>query len=211
LQYLDNINGYSWTDGMPTVNAVATRSGIYIVGTGNSFTITVPADTTSRTVKVYVGGWMSAGTLTAHLSDNSTADYTDSSFSNNGASYYAVYTITYKASAANQNLTVRWQMASGAAGGNVTLQAVTLRAGGGNAEVVRFVRAGMSSGSTGCSFSWSGASGATNDFNVYRCTNLVVGIWLLAAPGIARSGTGTNVWTDTNVFPQAFYRVTVPN
>jgi hypothetical protein len=210
LQYLDNANGYSWSDGTPTVNAVATLTGIYIVGTGNSFTITVPADTTARTVKVYVGGWMSAGTLTAHLSDGSVADYTDGSFSNNAAPYCAVYTITYKAGAGNQNLTVRWQMASGQSGGNVTLQAATLQ-GGSGADVIRFVPAGMFAGPAGCSFSWCGTTGKTNNFEVYRRTNLVAGIWQLVAPGIVRSGTGTNLWTDTSVFPQAFYRVAAPN
>jgi hypothetical protein len=209
LQYTNNANGYSWSDGTPTVNAVATTTGIYIINTGNSFTLTVLADTTSRTLKLYVGGWMSAGTLTAHLPDGSAADYTDSSFSNLTASYYAVYTITYHAGAANQNLTIRWQMASGPAGGNVTLQAATLQ-GGGSAEVIRFVPAWMSVGSTGCSLSWSGSTSATNNFKMYRSTNLTVAGWQLVAPSIARSGTGTNLWTDTNVFPRAFYRVAVP-
>jgi uncharacterized repeat protein (TIGR03803 family) len=127
LQYANNANGFSWADGTPTVNAVATTTGIYIVGAGNGFTITVPADTAVRTLKVYAGGWMSAGTLTAHLSDNSAAYYIDSSFSNNAASYYVVYTITYKAGVSNQNLAVNWQMASGPPGGNVTIQAATLR------------------------------------------------------------------------------------
>jgi hypothetical protein len=212
-QYANNANGYSWSDGTPTVNAVANTTGIYVVNAGNSFTITVPADTTARIVKVYVGGWKSAGTLTAHLSDDSAADYTDSSFSNLTASYYAVYTITYKAGATNQNLTVNWRMVSGPAGGNVTLQAATLQVGGSSAEVIRFVQAGLSAGSTGCSFTWNGATGAsaTNSFKVYRCTNLMAGNWQLVAPNIARSGTGTNIWTDTNVFPQAFYRVATPN
>jgi hypothetical protein len=87
----------------------------------------------------------------------------------------------------------------------------TVMEGGSVAEVIRFVPAGMSAGSTGCSFSWSGATGATNNFLVYRCTNLLIGNWQLVAPSIGRSGTGTNVWTDTNVFPQAFYRVATPN
>jgi hypothetical protein len=129
-QYANNANGYSWSDGTPTVNAVATTTGIYIMGSGNSFTITVPADTSTRTVKLYMGGWMSGGTLTAHLSDTSAVDYVNSSFSNLTVSYYAVYTITYKAASAGQTLAVKWQMTSGPGGGNVTLQAVTLQGGG---------------------------------------------------------------------------------
>jgi hypothetical protein len=209
-QYFDNANGYSWTDGTPTANAVASKTGVYIVGTGNSFTITVPADTSTRTVKLYVGGWKSAGTLTAHLSDNSAMDYTDSSFSNNAVSYYTVYTITYKAGAAGQNMTATWQAASTQSGGNVTLQAVTLQGGSAVAETIRFVQAGISAGSPGCWFNWCGTPGATNSFKVYRCTNLMAGNWQLVAPNVARSGNGTNLWTDTNVFQRAFYRVAVP-
>jgi hypothetical protein len=50
----------------------------------------------------------------------------------------------------------------------------------------------------------------TNNFAMYRRTNLLAGSWQLVAPGIVRSGTGTNMWIDTNLFPQAFYRVAVP-
>jgi hypothetical protein len=88
-------------------------------------------------------------------------------------------------------------------------EVVTVMAGGGRvAEVIQFVSAGMSAGSGGCSFSWSGSTSATNNFKVYRCTNLVAGGWQVVAPSIIRSGTGTNVWVDTNVFKEAFYRVT---
>jgi hypothetical protein len=90
-------------------------------------------------------------------------------------------------------------------------EVVTVMAGGGGgAEVIRFVPAGMSIGSTNCSLAWSAATGATNSFKMYRSTNLVTASWQLIAASIARSGTGTNLWNDTNVFPQAFYRVAVP-
>ena len=36
-----------------------------------------PADTTTRTLLVYVGGWTSGGKLVAHLSDSSAADFVD--------------------------------------------------------------------------------------------------------------------------------------
>jgi hypothetical protein len=89
---------------------------------------------------------------------------------------------------------------------------VTVMLGGGSsAEVIRFVPAGMSAGSAGCSFSWSGATDKTNNFQVYRRTNLVAGNWQSVASNITRNGTGTNLWTDTNMFPRAFYRVATPN
>jgi hypothetical protein len=45
--------------------------GINIPGTGNGLQITAPADQTIRTLKIYVGGYKSVGTLTAKLSDGS--------------------------------------------------------------------------------------------------------------------------------------------
>jgi hypothetical protein len=210
-QYNNNANGYTWTDGTPTANATASTTGIYIQQVGNGFTITVPADRTTRTVTLYLGGYLAAGAITAHISDDSAPDYVDRSFSNLSGSFCAVYTITYQAGAASQHLTVTWLVDSGLGGGNVTLQAATLQGGGASPEEIMFVPAGMSAGPTGCSLSWSGATGPTNDFKVYRNTNLVAGSWQVVAPNIVRSGTGTNLWTDTNVFPQAFYRVAAPN
>jgi hypothetical protein len=179
-QYGNNANGYTWSDGTPTANAVATTTGIYI-------------------------GWMSAGTLTAHLSDGSAVDYTDSSFSNNGASYYAVYTITYKAGAANQNMTVRWQMASGAAGGNVTLQAATLSGGG--IVTPPAISIAHKSGQAGMiELSWLSVAGTA--YAVYKTTNLLAG-WPAQPFTNNISGDGT-----TNVFSEtiggdhaAYYRV----
>ncbi len=50
--------------------------GFYINGAGNGFSFTAPADTSTRTLMVHVGGWNSGGTLTAHLSDSSATDFT---------------------------------------------------------------------------------------------------------------------------------------
>ena len=62
-------------------------------------------------------------------------------------------------------------------------------------------------------FNWSGStnSGVTNRFQVSRCTNLLEQSWQVVASNLARSGTGTNLWSDTNAFnllPRAFYRIT---
>jgi hypothetical protein len=74
---------------------------------------------------VYVGGWASSGTLIAHLSDNSADDFSDTTFSSASGQYDAVYTITYRAASASQQLVVQWTQASGT--GNVTLQGAALR------------------------------------------------------------------------------------
>jgi YD repeat-containing protein len=99
------------------------------VGTGNGFRITAPADTTSRQLMLFVGGWASAGKLTAHLSDGSAADFVDSSYSSSSGIYQANYTLTYHAASVGQSLTVSWVMTadySGDSGGNVVIDGAAL-------------------------------------------------------------------------------------
>jgi hypothetical protein len=113
----------TWTDGNIAATGSAT-TGSFVAGIGNGFQITVPADTTTRQVTVYVGGWASTGKLTAHLSDGSAADFTDSSYSSAGSIYQANYTLTYHAASAGQTLTLTWTMVSGV--GNVVLDGAAL-------------------------------------------------------------------------------------
>ena len=112
----------TWSDGTPTASG-SNKDGIYITGVGKGFQITVPADLTQRTLKVYAGGWTSGGILTASLSDGSAPNYIDSSFSANGR-YDVIFTLSYKAASAGRLLTVKWVQTSGI--GNVALQAAAL-------------------------------------------------------------------------------------
>jgi len=89
----------TWTDGTPTISGSAS-TGVSVQGNGNGFQITAPADTTARTLYVYVTGTDSSGKLIAHLSDGSVPDYA-SSLSGAGQ-YNAVYTIIYAAASAGQ-------------------------------------------------------------------------------------------------------------
>jgi len=123
LNYNNDPRTCYWNDGTPTASG-SNKNGISVTGIGKGFQITVPADPTPRTLKVYVGGLNSKGTLTASLSDGSAPNYVNSSFSNTAGQYNAVYTLTYKAASARKLITVKWVQASGT--GNVTLQAVTL-------------------------------------------------------------------------------------
>jgi hypothetical protein len=123
LNYNNDPRTCTWSDGTPTTSG-SNINGIYITGIGKGFQITAPADLSSRTLKVYVGGYISGGTLTASLSDGSAADYVNSSFSSGSAQYDAVYTLTYKAASSNKLITVKWTQSSGS--GNVTLQAAAL-------------------------------------------------------------------------------------
>ena len=60
----------------------------------------MPADTTVRTLQLYVGVWSAQGTIVAHISDGSAADYTDSTLNNTNNTSIGVYTLTYRAAAA---------------------------------------------------------------------------------------------------------------
>jgi uncharacterized protein YjdB len=122
--YNDAPRSFSWSDGTPTASGSSNINGVFVAGIGQGFQATAPADQTQRTLKVYVGGWNSGGTLTASLSDASAADYVNSSFSSTTGQYVVQYTLTYKAGSAGKLLTVKWVQSSGT--GNVTLQAATL-------------------------------------------------------------------------------------
>ena len=88
---------FSWTGGTPTATA-STTNNVYEAGIGDGFKITVPADTTQRTLKVYAEVWHCCGQLQATLSDGSAATYTDTSLNDpNGNTVQGVYTLTYAA------------------------------------------------------------------------------------------------------------------
>ena len=136
-QFSDNYNGYSWTDGTPTPSETNTTTGVWAYGvpaTGSGFQVTAPADTTQRTLHVYVGAFKARGKFEAALSDNSAPLYTDSSLINrmtNGDS--AIYSISYSAQSAGQSLTIKWTVSQAfGADANVTLQSAALSIAGAN-------------------------------------------------------------------------------
>ncbi len=120
---------YSWTGGTPTASATGTATGVYVLGLGNGFRLTLPADTTKRTLKLYLGVWDAQGRLDATLSDGSATAVSDTTLINQTSTSNGVYTLNYQAGSAGQTLTVKWTMlASYNSYGNITLQAGTLAA-----------------------------------------------------------------------------------
>jgi hypothetical protein len=99
---------FSWSDGTPHATATATPTGVQVLGQGNGFHFNVPADETTRTLKVWLAGDRSQGKLTAHLSDGSAPDYVDTQFKDQFATYAGVYTLTYHAATNGQALTITW-------------------------------------------------------------------------------------------------------
>ena len=123
-QYINNVVSFRWSDGKPIADEPGTTTGVYIAGVDDGFAVSVPADTTEHTVVIFVGGYLTAATLSAHLSDKSAPDFSSSNFSNMVDVYNATFTLKYRAASANQTLLIAWKQTSGA--GNVTLQAVAL-------------------------------------------------------------------------------------
>ncbi len=132
-RYVDNLSGYRWTDGTP-VASVPTNShtGIFVFGEESGFALALPADTTVRTAKVYVGLYGAVGEFQAWLGDFSAQAYIDTSLDNVFDSSYAVYTLTYAAASAGKTLHIRYRprLLYDGEFGNVTLQAVTLLGSG---------------------------------------------------------------------------------
>src|SRR5882724_4654684 len=131
-QYSDNPNSYSWSDGTPTASVTNTTTGVWAYGLpqiGTGFEISVPADTTVRTLKVYVGVFAGVGRFAAFLSDGSAASYTNSSLDGIRDTQNGVYSLEYSANSPGQTLTIRWTLLLfHSASGNVTLQSAALTA-----------------------------------------------------------------------------------
>jgi hypothetical protein len=125
IQYSNDPRPESWTDGTPTVSATNDFNGAFTYTVGRGFSLTAPADTTSRKLILHVGGWNSAGKLTAHLSDGSAVDYTNTTTGSTGQ-YDGNYTLIYNAANSGQTLTVTWTIASGTTG-HVSLDAAALQ------------------------------------------------------------------------------------
>ena len=187
--YGDNRVAFSWSDGTPTATAVNTTSGIYNVS--GSFEFTVPADTTTRIVKVYLGGVSVPSTqFTATLSTNTsgTPDYEDTTnnlgsgnttFAPDSNHFYGVYSITYKGTAPGQTLLIHYGQTGGS--GNITLQAATLFVA---PTVVPAAPTNLTAiaGTNRVGLNWTAAATATS-YNIKR--------------GASATGTFTTIGTST--------------
>ena len=89
----------------------------------------VPADTTTKLLTVYAGGYGTIVNFQAALSDASAPPYADDGLSDPGGNSNGsadAYAIQFAAGSTNQTLTVRVTCAADYGGGNVTLMAATL-------------------------------------------------------------------------------------
>jgi hypothetical protein len=128
-QYTATAVTYSWNDGTPTAQAAGTHTGIYVLGQGNGFEISAPADRRRRTLRVYLSGWGADFRVTAQLSDGSAQSYSEI-IPNPGdtKNVFRLYTFEYSSNLDGQSLTVTWtDNRDKFGGGNVTLESATLQ------------------------------------------------------------------------------------
>jgi hypothetical protein len=123
-QYGAYVPKFKWSDGTPTAKANNITSGVYVHGANSAITFTVPADTTSRSLRLYLTHFNSTARLVAHLSDGSAPDFTGTVTT--GVNTYYRVTLTFRAASAGQTLTVGWTLQNDAGNGSVDALAATL-------------------------------------------------------------------------------------
>jgi hypothetical protein len=123
----------SWSGGTPTPEVSSDHGYIWqnAVSGDQGWSFSAPADTATRTVSIYAGGYSAQVTLTAHVSDSSASDYTLTKTYHGGG--LDLYTIAYRAGSPGQKLTVSYiksATADGHSDGSADLVAGWLTAGG---------------------------------------------------------------------------------
>ena len=128
MAFNNNNVAYSWSDGTPDRTIANTTTAVYISGVNNGFSFSVPANTTTQTLRVYVDVSLSQGNFTASLTDGSGLVYTNESLNNAGGVTQAVYTLTYRSSTNGQQLTITFvEVNAYNSVANVALAAATLQ------------------------------------------------------------------------------------
>ena len=133
--YADDPRAMAWRDGSPVATGTS-NDGETMSGTGNGFQISAPADTSTRTLTIYLGASSATGTLKAHLSDGSVVDF-KASFGGKSRQWDGVCTISYRAASAGQTISVTFTQASSngpkaarTVSSGISLQGAALAGGG---------------------------------------------------------------------------------
>jgi PKD repeat protein len=121
--YYGDARTINWTNGMPATTG-STTTGVSVGGNGKGLQISAPADTTTRTLTIYLGAQNTSVKVSAHLSDGSAADYAGT-LSAKKTRQDGVLTLQYRAASSGRQITVQLTPTSG--GGNVSLQGAALR------------------------------------------------------------------------------------
>lgn len=125
--FSNSATNYTWSDGTPSGNTGGTNTGVGMSGSGNGFQLTVPADTTARTLRVYVGILHAQANFIASFSEKNSMVYSDTQQSGPGGMKNFMYVIQFEATSTAQSLTIKFIFRHALGGGMITLQAATLQ------------------------------------------------------------------------------------
>jgi hypothetical protein len=122
-RYDNNLELFSWSGGTPTRTASRTNTGVYACGRGSGFTLSVPASTTTRTLRLYAGVWQARGRLSVSVAGRTAS----AELENRRDITTNRFVIRFRAPA-GQSLRVTWTATEvfNATCGNVDMQAATL-------------------------------------------------------------------------------------
>lgn len=125
-RYDNNPEVFRWSAGRPTDSVDATPTGVYTCGAGASFTLSVPAGPTTRTLRYYAGVWKARGRLDVSLSPS--GEQATAWSENQQAITTNRFTIRFRAPDGGR-LLVRWTADAvfDSRCGNIDMQAATLR------------------------------------------------------------------------------------
>lgn len=196
----DDYSTHGWSDGTPTLSTNSS-TGVFLYGPTNGFQLSVTADTSPRTLKVYVGGFASVGSLQAYLSDFSAPAFSDTSVSNMSGNSYAVYTINYAAASSGQTLNVCFSSLAqfDQHYGNVTFQSASLA---GAAPVVM-----QHPSCDGNSFSFSFSTDLNRSYIVQYATSLLPPLNWQSETNFIGDGTTVTISIPVSLSGTRFYRV----
>ena len=121
--YSDDLRSFSWFDGKPALSNISDRTGISATGIGNGFSFSSIANNDIDTLKIYVSGNNSGGTLIAQLANFADEDYVGSIETQPGK-WDAVYTIIYNSKSNGEKVTITWLQSTG--NGYIGLQAASI-------------------------------------------------------------------------------------
>ena len=116
---------FQYRDGDARLARIVSASGVQVFEAGNGFELTVPAVTSTRTLRLYVGAEQARGRVTAFLSDGSAQVFASTL---DGASdpIDGVYAVSYRSTSDGQTLTIRYTLDLDYGHGSILLEAASL-------------------------------------------------------------------------------------
>ena len=131
VRFENNPTAFSWTGGTPNATAINSTTGIYFLTTtqGDGIRLTVPANSTEKTFKIYLGVTSIRAKLTATLSDDSAVPVEVFVENSLWIAKSSVVTLNFGAAADGETLTIDYTLVEDIgsdAGGAINLSAATL-------------------------------------------------------------------------------------